>query len=384
MKKVFMGMPSFSALGLKKQMLAVAIATGVGLSTIPSVEAAIARNANPPTLKASAPNVYVVKKGDTLWDISKKFLKNPVRWREIWASNKHVKNQHWIFPGDRLLMCDYQGRPIIGKDEGDGCAGIISRYAGATTLQPQLRVESLNNTIPVVQLEHIKHWLERAIIVSPETAANAPYVVGAHDERVLAGKGQSIYVRGADLVPGQRYAVYRQGEPYSFTDAQGNNINAGIELTQVASGVATKTQAGISTLELNQSFNDVTRRGDLVLPETDPMLPSLFYPTDASTVTAGGQIIRVLGSIGTAARQSVVTINRGTANGVQVGHAFAVQQEGQRIIDPKTKEHLQLPAEQIGYVMVFKAFDHLSYAYVLESERPIKVGALLIPSHTDE
>jgi hypothetical protein len=384
MKKVFIGMPSFNALGLKKQMLALAIATGVGLSTIPSVEAAIARNSNPPALKSGAPNVYVVKKGDTLWDISKKFLKNPVRWREIWASNKHVKNPHWIFPGDRLLMCDYQGRPIIGKDEGDGCAGIISRYAGDTTLQPQLRVESLNNTIPVVPLDHIKHWLERAIIVSPETATNAPYIVGAHDQRVLAGKGQSIYVRGTELVAGQRYAVYRQGEPYTFTDTNGNTINAGIELTQVASGIATNNKSGISTLELTQSYSDVTRRGDLVLPETDPMLPSLFYPTDANTVTAGGQIVRVLGSIGTAARQSVVTINRGTTNGVQVGHAFAVQQEGQRIIDPKTNEHLQLPSEQIGYIMVFKAFDNLSYAYVLESERPIKVGALLTPPNSDE
>jgi hypothetical protein len=379
MKKVFMGMPSFNALGLKKQILALAIVAGVGFSTIPTVEAAIARNTNPPALKAGAPNVYVVKKGDTLWDISKKFLKNPVRWPEIWASNKHVKNPHWIFPGDRLLICNYQGRTIIGKDEGDGCAGIIARYAGDTTLKPQIRVESLNNTIPVVPLEHIKHWLERAIIVSPETAETAPYVVGAQDQRVLAGKGQSIYARGADLVAGQRYAVYRQGEPYVFTDANGNKINAGIELVQVASGIAANKENDMTTIELTKSYNDVVKRGDLVLPETDPMLPSLFYPTNATTVTAGGQIVRVLGSIGTAARQSVVAINRGTTDGVQSGHAFAVSQQGQIVKDPKTHETIQLPDERIGYLMVFKTFEHLSYAYVLDSERPIKVGSAILP-----
>src|SRR5690606_19215070 len=120
MKKVLKGMPSFSALGFKNQLLALAVCVGVSMGTISTANAAPARNVNPPSLKASAPNVYVVKKGDTLWDISKRFLKNPVRWPEIWASNKHVKNPHWIFLGDRLLMCDYHVRTIIGHVDGVG------------------------------------------------------------------------------------------------------------------------------------------------------------------------------------------------------------------------------------------------------------------------
>lgn len=154
----------------------------------------------------------------------KKFLQNPLRWREIWASNKHVKNPHWIFPGDRLLMCTYDGRPIIGKDEGDGCEGIIRRYTGNTTsLQPQIRVESLNNTIPVIPLEYIQHWLERTSIIAPESLQQTPYILGTADQRVLAAKGQNVYARGQGLQVGQRYAVYREGEPYIFTDANGKN-----------------------------------------------------------------------------------------------------------------------------------------------------------------
>lgn len=379
MKKVLKGMPFFSALGFKNQMLALAVCVGVGMGTIHSAEAAPARNVNPPALKASAPNIYVVKKGDTLWDISKRFLKNPVRWPEIWASNKHVKNPHWIFPGDRLLMCDYQGRPIIGKDEGDGCDGIISRYLGSTSLQPQIRVESLNNTIPVIPLEHIKQWLERYTLMAPDSVQGTPYILGTADQRVLAGKGQKVYVRGNGLVVGQRYAVYREAEPYVFTDANGKKYTAALELQQVASGIAVRSEGKVTTLELTDSYNAEVRRGDRVLAEYDPMLPTLFYPTNAESIVPGGQIVRVLGSIGTAARHSVVTLDRGTAHGVQTGHVFSVNQKGEVVTDPKTKERVQLPGERIGQVMVFKAFDQLSYAYVLDSELPIKVGAGIQP-----
>ncbi len=375
MKKVLKGMPFFSALGFKNQMLALAVCVGVSMGTIHSAEAAPARNVNPPALKANAPNVYVVKKGDTLWDISKRFLKNPVRWPEIWPSNKHEKNPHWIFPGDRLLMCDYQGRPIIGKDEGDGCEGIISRYLGSTSLQPQIRVESLNNTIPVIPLEHIKQWLERYTLLAPDSVQGTPYILGTADQRVLAGKGQKVYARGHGLVVGQRYAVYREAEPYVFTDANGKKYTAALELQQVASGIAVRGEGDVTTLELTDSYNAEVRRGDRVLPEYDPMLPTLFYPTNAENIAAGGQIVRVLGSIGTAARHSVVTIDRGTAHGVQTGHVFSVNQKGEVVTDPKTKERVQLPGERIGQIMVFKNFDQLSYAYVLESELPIKVGA---------
>ena len=384
MKKVFKGMPTFSALGFKKQLLALAVCVSVGVGVVNVAEAAPARNINPPALKAGAPQVYVVKKGDTLWDISKRFLKNPVRWPEIWASNKHVKNPHWIFPGDRLLMCTYNGRPIIGKDEGDGCEGIIRRYTGGTKLQPQVRIESLNNAIPVIPLEYIQHWLERTSIVAPESIQSTPYILGTADQRVLAAKGQTVYARGNGLEIGQRYAVYREGEPYMLTGANGKKFNAGLELIQVAAGVAVRGENDITTLELTDTYNSEVRRGDRVLPEYDPMLPTLFYPTNAEDVVAGGQVVRVMGSIGTAAKNSVVTIDRGSLQGVQVGHVFSINQKGEVVTDPKTKERVQLPGQRIGNVMVFKSFEHLSYAYVLDSELPIKVGAGIQPPLLDE
>jgi hypothetical protein len=170
MKKVLNGIPSFHALGLKKQLIAAAICAGLGMSI--NLTHAASPNANPPSVKAGAPHVYVVKKGDTLWDISGKFLSKPWRWPEIWASNKHVKNPHWIYPGDRLLLCSLNGKPLIGKDEGDGCDGIIRRYSGNTsTLRPKVRIEALNNSVPVIPLADIQQWLERTSVLPASAIA---------------------------------------------------------------------------------------------------------------------------------------------------------------------------------------------------------------------
>ena len=383
MKKVLNGIPSFHALGLKKQLIAVAICAGLGMTV--NITHAASPNVSPPSVKAGAPHVYVVKKGDTLWDISGKFLSKPWRWPEIWASNKHVKNPHWIYPGDRLLLCSLNGKPLIGKDEGDGCDGIIRRYTGGgTTLRPQVRIEALNNSVPVIPLAHIQQWLERSSVLPADAIANTPYILGTADNRVLAGKGQSVYVRGQGLENGQRYGVYREGEPYIVVDEQGKKHNLGVELLQVASGVAVRNENDITTVELTDSYNGEVRRGDRVMLEQEAMLPTLFYPIDAKQVRDGGKVIRVLGSIGTAAKNGVVTVDRGTADGVEIGQVFSTYQEGEIVQDPKTKEKVKLPGQYVGSLMIFKSFDRISYAYVLESELPIKVGSNIQPPRLDD
>ncbi|QER40898.1 LysM peptidoglycan-binding domain-containing protein [Acinetobacter suaedae] len=382
MKKVLNGIQSFHALGLKKQLIAAAICAGLGMNA--NLAHAASPNVSPPSVKVGAPHVYVVKKGDTLWDISGKFLSKPWRWPEIWASNKHVKNPHWIYPGDRLLLCSLNGKPLVGKDEGDGCAGIIRRYTGNTsTLRPQVRVEALNNSIPVIPLTHIQQWLERTTILPADAITHTPYILGTADQRVLAGKGQRVYVRGNGIENGQRYGIFREGEPYTILDEHGKKQILGIELTQVASGVTISNEKDITTVELTDSYNGEVRRGDRVMPEHDAMLPTLFYPTDANQVKDGGKIIRVMGSIGTAAKNGVVTVDRGTADGIEIGQVFNAYQDGETVKDPKTKENVKLPGQYVGSVMVFKSFDRISYAYVLESELPIKVGSSIKPPRLD-
>jgi hypothetical protein len=238
--------------------------------------------------------------------------------------------------------------------------------------------------VPVIPLAHIQQWLERSSVLPADAIANTPYILGTADNRVLAGKGQSVYVRGQGLENGQRYGVYREGEPYIVVDEQGKKQNLGVELLQVASGVAVRNENDITTVELTDSYNGEVRRGDRVMLEQEAMLPTLFYPIDAKQVRDGGKVIRVLGSIGTAAKNGVVTVDRGTADGVEIGQVFSTYQEGEIVQDPKTKEKVKLPGQYVGSLMIFKSFDRISYAYVLESELPIKVGSNIQPPRLDD
>lgn len=351
--------------------LAISLAIGLGF-TLPTT--AHAKNITPPSLRSDAPNVYIVKKGDTLWDISGRFLKTPWRWPEIWASNKHVKNPHWIYPGDRLLLCIINGRSVIGRDEGDGCTGIAKRMGDSglpvVHLQPKVRVEALDVAIPAIPLNNIKHWLEHSQVLPLEQVLSAPYVVGAKDKRVISAAGQSVYVRGTGLEVGKTYGVYHETISYLLEPSR---ENLGREVSQMATGVVTAIHGDVATLELTQSFDGEVRMQDRVLPLNDAMLPSIFYPTQPDQVKTGGRVLRILDSINSAAKGSVIVLDRGVKDGAAAGQVFAVYQKGSQVKDPKTGEKINLPSEKTGLAMIFRSFDRVSYAYVLESDLPIKI-----------
>ncbi len=358
------------------KLLALSLAFGMAFA-LPTFATAKSPNNTPPSLKVNAPSVYIVKKGDTLWDISGRYLKQAWRWPEIWAVNRHVKNPHWIYPGDRLLICIINGRTVIGRDEGDGCLGIERRMSDSglpvVKLQPQVRIEPLDIAIPLIPLSQIQNWLKHSRVVAVSDIQAAPYVVGNRDNRVVAAVGQSVYVRGTGLQVGQQYGVYREGADYIVQYGKVKE-NLGRELIQVANGKITAINGEIATIELMRSFDQEVRKGDRIMLENEAPLPSVFYPTAATEVTAGGQVIRILDSISSAAKNSVIAVDRGIVNGAKTGQVFSVYQKGQIVTDPKTAEKIQLPSERVGLAMIFSTFERISYAFVLESDLPIKVA----------
>lgn len=360
----------------KQHAVALAIFMGLSMGTVVATDVQ-AKSPNRTTLRADAPNVYVVKKGDTLWAIAGRFLKKPWQWRTIWAANRQIRNPHLIYPGDRILLCTVDGRPLLGRDEGDGCEGIIRR---ATGKQPatgsKIRVEALNNAIPLIPLENIKNWLEKGVIVAPDAGQGLPYVVGMPEKRVIAARGDKVYLRGNGLDIGQRYGIYRKGDPYTVTGDKGKQFVVANEFTQVAEGATTGEQNGIYTFEILSNEKEV-RAGDVVMPIYDSYLPTIFHPIPAKGIIDGGAVIRVMDGVGVAGANSVVTINRGTSHGVDLGHLFAIEQRGETTVDPVTKETIQLPNENIGHVLVFKTFENMSYAYVTDSSQAIRLGARL-------
>lgn len=271
---------------LKAMVMGVAMASGLALSST-----AMANNP-PPRIKADAPNRYIVKKGDTLWDISGKFLNSPWRWKEIWAANRQVRNPNLIYPKDVLILCVIKGKTLVGIDTGEGCAGVEKAMN-----QPKPAVvedNSVGGSIPAIPLSSIEAWLDRTIVVSPEDYKTTPYVLASKNKNLITGAGDKIYAKGVPLIVGQRYGVYREGEPY--IDPTTRQV-VGLEVTQVASGVVTEVSPnGVSSIELKQTFNKEVREGDRVFVEVGNYLPPMFNPEPAK-VTRGGRIIRINDSI---------------------------------------------------------------------------------------
>lgn len=354
------------------KQLSFAILATLGM-TLTSV--AVANNP-PPRIKADAPNRYVVKKGDTLWDISGKFLESPWRWKEIWATNRQIRNPNLIYPKDVLILCVIKGQKLVGIDTGEGCAGVeksMNAPASATT------VVSAAGSITAIPLTAIEAWLDRSIIVSPDDFNTTPYVLASKDKNIITGMGNKIYAKGVPLIVGQRYGVYRAGEPY--VDPATQKV-IGLEVTQVAAGVVTSVAPnGVSSIELKKSYGQEVREGDRVFVEVGQYLPPVFYPKPA-TVTRGGRVIRSLNSISSVGRDGVIAINLGVNQGAQPGDVLTVYQKGALVLDDYARvkgDAVRLPSEPIGHVMVFKSFNDISYAYVLDAESPIREEDFLLP-----
>lgn len=333
-------------------------------------------NNPPPTIKADAPNRYEVKKGDTLWDISGRYLSNPTRWREIWATNKQVKNPHLIYPGDILIMCIIKGQTLVGVDTGEGCAGIEKRMQEPAKSEP-IAVNSSEGSVPAIPLSTIRHWLDHSVIVNPDDFETTPYVLASKKGNIITGEGDVIYVKGALLTKGQTYGVYRKSEPYVDTRT---GAVIGLEAVQVARGFVTDVSGnGISSVKIIKSFDGEIREGDRVFSEVPTNLPTVFYPVPAEVVR-GGSITRVMGGIGSAAKGSVIAINIGASQGARAGHVLDVYRRGALVRDVRDNNTpVRLPSEKAGQVMVFKVFDQISYAYVLSSELPLNRGDQLVP-----
>ena len=329
-----------------------------------------------PTIKADAPNRYIVKKGDTLWDISGRYLDSPWRWKEIWATNKQIKNPNLIYPNDILILCVIQGKTLIGVDTGEGCAG-VEKQLTSNVVATSVAITSSANSIPAIPLSAIQHWLDKTLIVNPQDFKATPYILASKKRNLITASGDKVYAKGVPLIVGQRYGVYREGEMY--VDPRTQQV-IGLEVTQVATGLATAVESnGVTSLQLTESYGKEVREGDRVFVELNNSIPPVFYPTPAS-VNRGGMIVRVMDSISSAARGSVVAVNLGRVQGAKPGDVLTVYQKGPLVRDTIDNDNaVRLPSEPSGMVMVFNTFDNISYAYVLSSELPLNVGDQLLP-----
>ncbi len=311
-------------------------------------------------LNPQHPDRYTVVKGDTLWDISARFLRDPWLWPEVWQVNPQVANPHLIYPGDVLSLVYQDGKPRIQATP-----------SGDYRLSPRVRVESLENAIPTIPLDAIEQFLLRAIVVEEGELDDAPYVVQAADEHVITGAGDRVYVRGIEGRDVTLFDVYEPGGPYIDPDT-GEVL--GYEALYAGTGPV-QAFGDPATVHLVSTAREV-RTGDRLRPADRAVVDTHFQPHAAPSGTEG-HIISVLNGISQIGQFNVVALDLGERDGMEVGHVMRVFQQGKVIRDrvsDKRGEKVKLPDEEAGIVMVFKTFEKVSYGLIMSATRAIHIN----------
>jgi hypothetical protein len=300
------------------------------------------------------PERYVVVKGDTLWDISGKFLRDPWLWPEIWYVNPQVENPHLIYPGDVLTLVWVDGRPQLRLQRGE-----------TEKLSPRIRASALDNAIPTISYDAVAGFLARPGIISTEQLENAPYILSAKQNHLAAAAGMNVYVRGNKAPAGSDVYIINVGE--ELVDPDDGDL-VGYEANYVAHGRV--EQAGDPSSVLLLESHKEALKGDLIF--NDPTeVPSHFIP-HAPDSSVEGKVIAVAGGTTMAGQFMVVAFNRGSRNGIEPGHVLSVWKPGEVVRDTVKGgigggEKVQLPDEYAGRIMVFQVLDRISYGVIVNT-----------------
>lgn len=344
-------------------------------------------------LAASAPDEYTVKRGDTLWGISRIFLKSPWRWPQLWGMNLNdIANPHRIYPGQVLYLDKSNGRARLGLRRGDGSGG------GTIKLTPRTRVESAADlALPAINPNLIEAFLtEPEILDDADTLALAPRIVAGNDNRVLLTRGDRAYARGSDGAPlllgegaAPQLRVFRGAKPLR-DPGTGEILGYEAEYlgkvrlersestdTQMRDGESVSLTVP-ATVDVMAAREEI-RAGDRLLPEPPRQLVS-YVPRAPQQEIQGGRIVSVYGNaVSYIGQNQIVAINKGLRDGIESGHVMAILKNGETITDRTggAKELLKLPNERAGLLMVFRTFEKASYALVLELNDTPRAGDLL-------
>lgn len=337
------------------------------LSFSTAVFAQAAPAGKPIELAADAPDRHIVVPGDTLWGISAKFLKDPFRWPELWKMNAdQVKNPHRIYPGQVVILDRSGTEPQL-------------RLGQVVKLEPQVRSEAIVKEIPAIPAQAIEPFLSQPLVVDLEQFAAAPRIVATQENRVFTGNGDSIYAAGAD--PKIRvWQVYRPGKPLVDPETQ---EPLGVEAVFLGNARTVGEADDVTTLTVT-SLKEEIGRGDYLVPASRPEVMS--YMPRLPDQRVSGRVMSLYGGVGEGGRNSIVSISRGKRDGLETGHVLALYRSGavvaNRVSDTtdssifkedKTQTH-QLPDERYGLLFIFRVFDRVAYALVLESSRSVLPG----------
>ena len=310
-------------------------------------------------LNPDHPERYVVVKGDTLWDISAKFLRDPWRWPEIWHINPEIANPHLIYPGDIIVLTYQDGKPVL----------TIQRGRAAVKLTPQMRTTRIDSAIPSVPAAAINQFLSQPRIFTKEELRHLGYNVGAEDERLIVGSGTKIYARNLEMSESKNYSIFHIGNPYKHPKTK---EVLGYEAKHVGDAKLV-AEDDPSTLIVTHARRE-TLIGDKVILTDEDAAQHNFVP-HAPEEPIEGQVITVFEGVSYAGLYHSVVLDLGEKQGIEKGHVLAIRKKGTTIRDYMAKSRgerwVTTPAEKAALVMVYRVFDNVSYGLIMSSEKDV-------------
>ena len=326
-------------------------------------------------LAPNAPDTYVVKKGDTLWDISGVFLQYPWYWPEIWYVNPQIQNPHWIYPGDVLRLIYVDGKPRITVGT-----------AGDVRLSPEVRSDPLAQAIRTVPYDILMNFVQRPSLLTRKQVNKAPYVVGFRSGHIIGAETNEIYAIGLkNPAAGNEYTVVHPGTELRDPDDGDllGYVGHYAATTRVITTTDTKRQEPLTHLTVLDSGREI-QQGDVVLPAVSTFGEDLVLSAPADT-KLNGQVLAVVDGLAVAGRYQVLAINRGTRDGLKPGNVVAIYARGLEVPDFYSRGRdwtrftanyntVTLPNERSGSMLIFTVEDRMSYGLVVQSTAPIRIG----------
>ncbi len=331
------------------------------------------RAPEPVRVREQAPERYVVKKGDTLWDITTLFLSDPWLWPEIWQVNPQIHDPHLIYPGDVIVIfygADGQQHLRVERD-----GEVYITTLDVEKVSPRVRTESVDVALPLIPNDVIRPFLTLPRIIDKDTLKNAPYVMQETEGRLLAGADLFVFVRGTNAAPGTRFNIVRPKERYR--DPETRDI-IGYEAMFVGEGIIVAS-GDPGTMRLTSTKREVLQ-GDLLLEIVEEEFSKDIQPRVPERPVEG-VIFSVVDGFSQVGQFQIVVINRGARDGLEVGHGLLIFRAGVRYKDKLSKrglsKKLMLPDQRSGVLLVFRVFDRVSYGLIMRATDAIHIGDMV-------
>lgn len=316
-------------------------------------------------LHDDVPERYVVQRGDTLWDIAARFLRDPWLWPEVWEINPQIENPHLIFPGDIIYLVWVDGRPVLRL--------VREPEPGVDRLSPRVRELPLEEAIPIIPLDIIRPFLMRPQVIDRRELDRAPYLMRPVDDSLMSGAGHRVYVRGLPANPPEHWTMVRPGEPYRDPDTRDILGYEAIYIGEVQVERTGDPSTAVLTVSRQEAYI-----GDKLMPLAGQAIDRSMQPRAPAT-RVEGKLIRRIGGGDYIGQYHVVALNRGVLHGLEPGHVLAVWRAGEAVRDRANPRLfggglVQLPDERIGELLVFRVDKLVSFAVVMRSIEPISAG----------